>query len=119
MMTSMDIFEALPSNDEDWLYDQLVTIAPDTTAHLHHTNDGPILRLIAPMSQHDEGGDLLKLAYDTITLILSETTNNDACDVTVREISAHLAYHDELAYLNLPDDFSVFITEAFVSDYMS
>lgn len=53
------------------------------------------VRLIAPMSSPHI--DLLRgLSYELVTTLLSETTNNDACDVTVRERSGHLNDHEDL-----------------------
>jgi hypothetical protein len=53
------------------------------------------LRLIA--STDDDRSDTLRtFAYDLMTMAFSEFTNNDACDVTVRERSAHLSSHDDL-----------------------
>jgi hypothetical protein len=56
------------------------------------------IRLIAPIN-HDQAENLRNIGYDLATEYLSETTNNDACDVTVRERSAHLDFHADLSEL--------------------
>ena len=50
-----------------------------------------------------------ELAYELVTTLLSETTNNDACEVVVREKSAH---HE-----NLP--FGAIVIDATVEDELT
>ena len=118
-MKACDILDLLSEeNDEDGLiYDRVVEVE-DLRIHVHHTNDGPIFRIVAPMASLD-GPAIRNLAYDLATESLSDTTNNDACDVTVRERSAHFASHEDLRYLDVPDDLSVVVVEAWVGDYLT
>lgn len=55
------------------------------------------IRLISKMDNAEIKPDELRnLGYDLATTLLSETTNNDACDVIVRERTAHFSYHDDI-----------------------
>ena len=51
------------------------------------TDEMPWLRFVLPMP--DNSAYARDLIYRVITGWVSEQTNNDACDISVREISAH------------------------------
>lgn len=58
------------------------------------------IRLVCDLGNNHE--NLLRdLAYEVVTTLLSETTNNDACDVVVRERSGHLKDHGDLVQAGL------------------
>lgn len=95
-------------------HNQHITFKHDNIHVTINVHDGAIreLRLVAPI---DIDYNLRQLAYDLITTLLSETTNNDACDVTIRERSAHLGYHDDI-----PQDLDdVVVIDAKIEDELS
>jgi hypothetical protein len=106
-----------PEDEEDFVYDRFIPF-DGATVHLHHTNDGPVVRFVIPMMVADDKA-WRNLAYDVATMLLSETTNNDACDVTVRERSAHFSSHPEFNYLDLKDDLGWVVVDAYISDYLT
>jgi hypothetical protein len=74
------------------------------------SEDGAIRRICLqspPDNPHND--ELRELAYELVTTLLSETTNNDACEVVVREKSAH---HE-----NLP--FGAIVIDATVEDELT
>ena len=75
------------------------------------------VRKVKLIARSDREG-LRELAYDLVTTCLSETTNNDACDVSIRERSAHFSFHDDLNSYAVSDLTSVVI-DAEVLDELS
>jgi len=73
------------------------------------------LRFVAPLT-HPQVNELRELAYRLAFSLCSETSNNDACDITVRERSAHLHLHDDIGDYG-SDDWIV--VDATVDDYLS
>jgi|SRR5215471_2972718 len=89
-------------------------LTPDNDPNAVH------IRVVCPFSlsdSHDYAPNARHLAYEIATTILPETTNNDACDVTIRERSSHLHSHADL--LSYPDDHSVIIIDAHINDYLT
>lgn len=73
------------------------------------------IRAIVPMEVVEDG--LFQFVANVLTTLLSETTNNDACDVTVRERSAHLDSHTDLDGFH--DDLMHVIYDAKVEDWLT
>lgn len=71
------------------------------------------LRIVAPLT-HPQVSELRDLAYEVATCVLSESTNHDACDVTVRERSAHIHLHDDIGF-----DGNYIVIDVEVNDYLS
>jgi hypothetical protein len=83
------------------------------------SNDECHIRLIAPID-HPEADRLRTIAYDTATSYLSETTNNDACDIVVRERSAHFDLHEDLKWLHDPEHpLHAIVVDAIVKDSLT
>ena len=119
---ALDLLDAF-IGETGYVYDHYVELGGFTT-HLHkeETSNGEvstIVRIVAPMMKMDSLPNLRDLVYELATMLLSETTNNDACDVVVRERSAHFHTHEDLIYLNLKDDLSVVVVDAYVEDYLT
>jgi hypothetical protein len=51
------------------------------------------LRLIGLLDEHKR---IWEFGWELITSLFSETTNDDACEILIREISAHWEYHEDL-----------------------
>jgi hypothetical protein len=71
-------------------------------------NELPNITLIAKDAATLDRSDLRDVAYDAVTSWLSESTNNDACDVEIRETAS---FDD--------DENFVLTVRAKVLDYMS
>jgi len=76
--------------------------------------DAPVnLRLLVPL----EFGADMQLPFDVATLLLSETTHNDACDITVRVRAAHFNLHADISDDTDETKFAVY--DVIITDYMS
>jgi hypothetical protein len=90
--TALDIYEAIPLSGLELVPSRPTLIHNDIEVRIH--DDYPTelsVRLTAPIN-HPESERLFELAKDLLETYLSETTNNDACEVRLTEKSAH---HDE------------------------
>jgi hypothetical protein len=110
-----NILTLLMDNDE-------VTVGNGITIKkLTNMEDEFKLRLIVPMElldNDDNHRSVFFLAYDLISTMLSETTNNDQCRITLTETSAHFDVHDLREYAELPFA-SVVVIDAEINDYLS
>jgi hypothetical protein len=101
---------------KDEANDEAIAIVNDVTVYIianenHETDD---LRFILAKN-HPLVDSFLQIAYDVACTIFSETTNDDACDVIVRERSAHFQHHPDLR--DAPNDVVVYDVE--ILDSMS
>lgn len=75
--------------------------------------------VIQPTTPHGVTlGSAREFAYDLLATLLSETTNNDACDVVIRERSAHLDAHPDLDGFH-GEVFGTVVIDAVILDELS
>jgi hypothetical protein len=81
------------------------------------------VRFVVPMSLGDSyvnfDYDILAFAYGIVSTMFSETTNDDACDVTIRERSAHFDLHEDLKELHDLPFATVVILDVSIVDALS
>lgn len=120
-MEYLAVVEQFLVEDDDRGVDYSVEVqVDDAVVRVKATNDEDIVAVVYPMADAThKPEDYRNLAYEVATSLLSENTNNDGCDVWVRERSAHLSSHEDLSWLNLPDDFTRVVVTAWVEDWMT
>lgn len=114
-MTVLDevLSTALPTDTFDrWVTPDIRLIVPERGGERDY------LRLVVRPPAMTGAFNPRDFAYDLLTTILSETTNNDACDVVIRERSAHLDAHPDLDGFH-GEVFGTIIIDAVILDELS
>jgi hypothetical protein len=89
-MTALDLYDATPESvngtaEFDYQGIHVELTEPDHTTRIEYVLRA---RFVCPLD-HPESPTMYQLAKDYVEMYLSETTNNDACHVTIDERSAH------------------------------
>lgn len=95
---------------DGWITPTIRLIVPRDVSGIRY------LRVVTRSSDHTHL--CREFAYDLLTTLLSETTNNDACDVVIRERSAHLDAHPDLDGFH-GEVFGTVIIDAVIMDELS
>lgn len=123
---AMDIVEwSLFAADKQQPWD-LINVIRDVRVAGSWKDGMPSLRIRVPLNPTDPDESWLPyaardIAEEAVTMLLSECTNNDACDVVIRQRSAHLHLHEDLEgwYGGEEDEIDYLIVDAEVLDYLS
>jgi len=105
------VLTALGDGDEcDFTHESGIRIR----CQFRHGLDNPplIFQVAVPIGVEDP----MSLVYDLCYSLISETGNNDTCDLLIRERSAHFGFHPDL---NVDDEDEYVIYDAIVLDYLS
>jgi hypothetical protein len=121
MITALKLVEAI-MGEWDWDEPHVILEVEGLTVHaswVDGTDEDP-LTLTLDVHNGLEMADssaYRNLAYDTVSMWYSEATNDDACDIEVREVSAHLDTNPLTAHISVTDQAIVIIAR--VHDAMS